>query len=278
MPRRDISVWIPAGIPTPTLERTLSGPVADVVVTAWRSLIGEHVDTGQYAASLSSPDAIQYPYVADRDQVAVVSTVPQAYWLEYGRAGFHLASRWGSRGGRWLVSKAGKLFARVPFRVPTPVDAKGGASSHRRRLGTAMPRAVYSEAKKLEDYRATKQRLHGFGDMYKQAKSYGYYAQAFGGLPATLAGAPGYEWKASQFENMFRTTMPTPGGGRHTEYMTIRTITPDSKGWFIPPTPAYHFAERALEAAAVPVTEMIEAAVAEDIDAAIASVAGELLQ
>ena len=36
-------------------------------------------------------------------------------------------------------------------------------------------------------------------------------------------------WKSSRFHGLFKT-----GPAKHTQYMTVRTVTPNSKGWNIP--------------------------------------------
>lgn len=285
MAERTYAVDLPDGAPTPALTAALAGAVPGAVVFVWRELAKQHNASGQYAAALTSQDALQYPYLNDPLAVAVVNTAPHAEYVENGRAGFHLATRWGSRGGKWKVGRNGNLYAHVPFRVPTPIgdavkvvhlpglsarfQGPRGLSSKAGRLGAAMPESVYARALKLRHYATTRDRLTGLGDEYKQSKSYRYYEAAFGPMPESLEGEDGYTWQASQFEGMFRTTGSTAAGGHHTEYMTIRTITPDSPGWFVPPSPALRLAERALEQSAANVRGIIEAAVAQDVQAAL---------
>jgi hypothetical protein len=51
--------------------------------------------------------------------------------------------------------------------------------------------------------------------------------------------------------------------------MTFRTITPESDGFFIPPTPAGNYATRALEAAAPDIQRRLDLAVALDAQHAL---------
>ena len=123
-----------------------------------------------------------------------------------------------------------------------------------------MSKGIYAAAGKLE----AGERLGGFGDRYKQSKSYAFYSQIFDHFPDDLAAIGGYTWKASQYELLERHHMVTPAGGHHTEYMTIRTITPDSPGWYIPPVPAHSFGARALQMAEPQIRGVLEQAAAAD--------------
>jgi hypothetical protein len=261
---------VPSGVEMPTVKQALQGPVADLIRSTWIELGADHSDGGAYLQSLTEQNALGYPYSGDPLAVAIVSTAPEAYWIEVGRAGFHLPSSWGRGGGKWKYGKDGQRYATVPFRHRSPIAAGGGSTPGRVR--TAMPSAIYSQALQLE----SGQRLGGFGDAYKQSKSYNFFRQIHPDFPRNLGG-DGYTWKTSPFEGMVRKTVETPGGGRHTEYTTFRTITPDSPGWYIPPTPAHHVAERALEAAAPEIARILDEAAAIDLAAAIVAATVGLL-
>ncbi|MEO8602981.1 MAG: hypothetical protein ABI629_10420 [bacterium] len=247
----------------------------DLIRAAWMEELGDHADTGAAMRSLQDQDALQYPFLSDPMMVAVVSTEPQTDWLEEGRAGFHMPDRIDP--GKWKVTKDGKRYLNIPFRHTSPVKAGGGASGGRMR--TQMPADVYALASQLEDgARLTVGSLSAAleggdatplgAELFKQGKSYSYYREIFGGqVPDHLPG--GYTWRAGKFEGLQRNTRETPGGGRHTEYMTFRTITPDSEGWYIPPTPGYHLAAHALDAAAPAIEQLFEAAAASDAVASI---------
>lgn len=271
MAERVFSVGLADGADSPTVRAALAGPVPDLLILAWRQLAADNVATGDYMARLSRQSALEYPYLNDPYMAAVVNTSPYADYLEYGRAGFHLASRWGHGGGKWLVSKSGHLYRRVPFRIRTPVAAGGGATTARRRQ--AMPKEVYKQTAGMEHG----SRLTGFGVNYKQSKSYEYYRQTFANFPEVLNDVQGYTWKASKYESMFQAGMRhTPGGGTQSQYMTIRTITPESAGWYIPPTPPHNFADRALAQAQADISDILDRAAAQDAEAAVAYAARRL--
>lgn len=254
MAERTITLPLPPEIDAPALRATLSGPVADLVIAAYREGLADHVASGQTLAAVTRESALNYPYLSDADAFAIIVPLRQADWLEEGRAAFSLAARWGAGGGRWKVNKKGGLYATVPFRHSTPARAGGGVSTARAR--SAMPAAVYALARQLDDGG----RLAGFGDLYKQSKLQGRYT-----------------WKASPYEGLVHTTRPTPGGGHHSDYMTFRTITPDSAGWNMPPQPALHLAARALEAAEPEALRLLDEAAGIDAANAVAAAMEALL-
>lgn len=265
-----VAVNLPSGVETPHLSAALSDVVPALILFCWRDLAAGNVDNGDYIAALHKDLAAQYPFNGNPDAVSIVNVMPYAAFIEAGRVGFHLPSHWGNGGGKWKVGKKG-LYATVPFRHRTPIRGTtgetsmaramrepGGSTTGRRRQ--MMPTAIYKAASGLE----AGQRLGGFGDLYKQSKSYNFFSQVFDNFPAELAGLEGYTWRASQYESLERHHMVTPAGGHHTEYMTFRTITPDSPGWYIPPTPAHRFGERALQMAEPQIRNALEEAAARD--------------
>ncbi len=270
MAERTFYVNLPPELMGPAVRQAMVD-AGQIIIAAWREAAADHVATGDYLARLTMAEALRYPYMSDLNAVAVVNTAKYAYWLEEGRAGFHLAAHW----SKWKVSKKGTLYARVPFRIDTPIAKGGGVSTTRMRQ--AMPQAVYSWSMHRNRFPWNKpavelglrERQFGHGERYKASKSYHYFRQLFE-MPPTLAGVEGYTWKASKYENMFRVgPARTPGGGTQGEYMTIRTITPESKGWLIPPSPGHHFAERALAQAAPAIDQLIQQAAAQELANAI---------
>jgi len=255
MPQRDFRIDLAPDVEAPALREALSTTVPQLIIAAWRELAADHDRSGEYLAALTSADALRYPFLGDHDVVAVVNTSKQAEWLEHGRAGFHLAASWGVGSGQWKVNKEGGLYARVPFRIRTPGVAGG------------MPAAVYAKARRL----VLKQRLKGFGDLYKQSKTYVFFQSypAFN-FPRDLIDVAGYTWKASQYEGLFLSgPHHTPKGGTQGQYTTVRTITPDSPGWYIPPTRAFNFADRALDQAAPKIQDILDRAAAQDLAVAM---------
>lgn len=257
---RAFVIELPDGLDAPATQHALSDDVAALLIAAWRELASENVDTGDYLARLTMQDALNYPYAGNPDAVAVVNTAAYAEYLEYGRAGFHLPSvitHWklGANGGRYL---------HIPFRHGTPIAAGGGFSTGRRRQ--EMPREVYGLARQLQH----RDRLAGFGSLYKRSKAYSVARRLDSGFPARLQSVPGYTWKASKYEGLFNGGMKeTPGGGTQSSFMTIRTITPESEGWYIPPTPAHNFATRALDQIEPDVQALLAEAAATDLGAAM---------
>lgn len=248
----------------------------DMIRTAWLEELLDHADTGATADVLQDQNAIVYPYCGDPMQVAVVNADPNADRLEEGTEGFHLAAR--INASKWKIGKRGNRYLLIPFSHTSPIKAGGGSSGGRRR--TAMPADVYSLARRLEDGgRLTMGKLSAAlekgdaaplgAELFKQSKSYTYYRAEFGdAVPDYLPG--GYTWASSKYDGLQRRTRETPGGGRHTEYSTFRTITPESTGWFIPPKPGLHLAQRALDAAAPAIEAMLDAAAAADFAQAVA--------
>lgn len=271
----EFQVPLPSDVYAPATDAAVM-EAGEVIREQWISLANDHSVSGAYIAHLQSADAVVYPYMGERDTVAVVNPLPQAAWIEWGRAGFHLPERWGTRTGKWKETRDGRRYATVPFRHRTPTKDGGGSTSERRR--TQMPLAIYNTAKRLQHRQAIKasdmvrvgRTAATVGDFGSQSKSYTYYRQAFdrADAPAEHLGH-GYTWKSPQYAALTRYTVETHGGGRHTQYMTFRTITEDSPGWYIPPTPAHHYAARALEQAASLIDDLLNRAAEEDMGRAV---------
>ena len=199
MGARVFSIPLPHDFPAPTLAAALADS-GEILRAALIDAGAEHSDTGAMNAG--------WYLVLDGDSVSVLNDLPQADWIDSGRAGFHLPSRM----TRWKYGKNGP-YGHVAFRIYTPTRKGGGSSSGRRRLGSTMPSRVHRMARKLE----TRERLAGFGNTYKQSKSYDYYRGAFGELPSQLDGVKGYQWKASQVEGMFQAGSPNTPGERNSK-------------------------------------------------------------
>lgn len=272
MAERVFAVPLVAGLDAPNLQLALSGDVALVILDAWRTLASDSLDQGDYAAHLTLASALRYPFMGNADAVAVINTADHARFVDEGRAGFHLPSSWGKGAGRWLVGKDGHRYARVPFRIESPTGEGGGRT--RGHIRRSMPNRVYSFARKLEP----RQRLSWTPNEYRLSRHYRQMAQQGLDVPQRLVDVGGYTWKASQFDGLFVAEMQrTENAPRHATYMTVRTITPESDGWYIPPTPAHHYNERALAAVSGEVQRILDAAAARDIEQAFDRAAGELL-
>jgi hypothetical protein len=272
------------GQPGPALRAAIAA-APDLIRDAWLAAGAPHNDQGGYLAALNEQGALQYPYLGNPLTFAVVNPTPQAAWIEEGRMGFHLPAHWGRGTGKWKIGKSGRRYAHVVFRHRTPVQAAGGSTPGRRRMampaqiaslasqlvdGARLSMAAVSEA--LETGRSVPRRMRPGaplgGDLFKQGKSYDYYRELFpGSVPDYLPS--GYDWASSPFEGLRHRIKPTPEGGFQSTYDTVRTITPDSEGFFIPPSPAYRVAARALDEAAPAIQRLLDAAAEADAAQAI---------
>lgn len=261
-----VPVVLPADAASPNLTAALRGEVPNLVLAAWRELASDFSDTGGYMRGLTPQDALLYPFMGDPNAVAVVNTARHAAVVEEGHAGFHLAARWGSGGGKWKQGKNGP-YAHVPFQHFSPTS-KGGGSS-RGRNAAKMPAEIYRQAVGL----GRRDRLTGFGDLYKRSQVYTLMAHQGMAVPSYLLDAGHYTWQASKFEGLFKSVMQsTERRPRHSKYMTIRTIKPGSLGWFIPAVAGRHLAQRTFEEVRQPVQEALEAAAAADFELAVAAI------
>lgn len=207
----------------------------------------------------------------------LVNTAPHAGIIEHGHAAFHLPSRINWSGPRVKRGPNGP-YLHIPFRhAAFQTDAQlaeKGATMHTRR--TMMPADVYHQAKAL--HYTTKQNV---GPIYRDnsdgsrqflaADKYtrkGKAAQTRLGPrgmagPGLLVGPDGRAtdawrgpravqgrdasgrrlvnpaWQSDRFKGMLK-----GGSPGHTEYMTIRTITPRSVGWNIPAQQGYGVARQ----------------------------------
>lgn len=256
-----------AGAPGHALAAALLD-AGEIIRAEWIDGLADHTDQGDAVRSLMAQGALQYPYLGDPAEVAVVGTVLQLNVLEEGAEGFHLPERWR---GAWKTKKDGRRYAVIPFRHRTPATEAGGSTSGRRRA--TMPSLVAALAAGLQEG----DRLIGFGDQYKQSKSYTYYRA--GGMDVPEALGASYTWASSPYEGMIHSSRPTPGGGSQTEgYTTFRTMMEDSAGWYMPPRPGYHLAAQALERAAGRIQDLLDTAAAVDAAAALADAAKELFE
>ena len=232
----------------PTLEAAIKGPIADLVVGEWTQFAIGMSATGGYVRGLHAADSIMRDYEGDPLCVVVRNVAPHAHFVDEGHGAFHLPSHI----QHWRITKKGKRIVTVPFRHATESAAPTG-----RMARAVMPDEVHQLAKALQG-----RPLKGLGDLYKQSKSYVYYrAQGWPGVPE----GQGYTWKSSPYEGLRRYGGGTPGGGHQVQYLTFRTITPDSPGWFIPPVAGQHFPERVVAAVGPKIADMVAEALSADL-------------
>ena len=257
---------LPPGAAAPHLEHALAETIPAIYIAECKEQASEHVASGAYLAAFSAEGAIVYPD-GSPDAVAVVNSSAHAEIVEYGHAGFHLPSRW----TMWKISKEGHRYARVKFRHGTPEGEPGGGLSTTRERNQ-MPASIYAQAKRLGPGQA----LHNTD--YRRSVHYMYYRRIGVSLPDELeqllkhSPTPNaYTWKASPFAGMRK--IGAPG---HHSYLTIRTITPYSTGWYIPPQAGKHLMEHALAACAADIQAAIDTAVALDLAELALAATGEL--
>lgn len=267
------------------IRATLAGPIPDLIVATWQELCADHKATGAYSDNLTF--ARLFPYRGNPLSCAVANTDPKADMLENGREGFHLPSRidWGAVLARqrakhpdWNITKP---WVTVPFTHGTPVSESGGSSSTRQR--TAMPRSVYEDAKRAitgdKDARA---RVDAAGKWLSRpyatmslAKGQGNRAvaelSALTIRARSTLGQPGYTWKSRMFEGLTHRAQKSPAGKTTGgSWVTFRTITPDSLGWWIPQMEGFHWAARTADAVRGDVRDLIAAAAVQDLGPEIA--------
>jgi len=221
--------------------------------------------------------------------IDVVNTAPHARWVEEGHGAFHLPDHidWNNTSGSIKRTKEGKPYLHIPFRhyafVPTNQHVAKGVTAHAARH--MMPHDVHKEAAKLDRTIAknvgpvTRPMALLSGGQYQQHVARDAYTKTGGHKgshslkrpegfhrPGQLVSSrretwqetrgarsvgtrDGKElvnpaWGSSKFEGLMKTGAP-----RHTKYMTVRVITPDSPGWNIPAQPGKYIAKQVGEAA-----------------------------
>lgn len=133
------------------------------------------------------------------------------------------------------TTSKGKRYLIIPFRHQVP-----GADA----IGTSMPPEIYAAARELSPSRIVGQttRLSGTGafDMKtRQAATVPQRKYSWGDrlVGAALMGG------GKRHEGMYRFDTSTPGGGRHSTYLTFRVMVEGSKGWIVPPRAGLHIAQ-----------------------------------
>lgn len=217
-------------------------------------------DSGDYVRGIQEEGNVQVTHTKSSGlslelHVTITNTSPHASIVEDGHGAFHLPSRinWGSS-PRVKRGKNGP-YLHIPFRHHTPPKAGGGAT--RAATRSQMPQDIYRRAQRLQRRVATRagpiRNAAGqflAADRYSRSKGparlnsnvdgvrVGPGGQAVVHRHTTARPVAGRikgrqvenpAWQTSRFHGMIKT-----GPARHTRYLTIRTITPESRGWHIP--------------------------------------------
>jgi hypothetical protein len=223
---------------------------AALVQDHWIDLATQTLEAGEqgpYVRGLQQPTSVRLSQSGDRMQATVRNVAPMARGVETGHAAFHLPSRidWGTAHAR--TNRQGRRYLIIPFRhysAQRGVRAQAASLQARR---AAMPRAVYAVAQRLRP-----------GESLHMPHLPPY-------APRTMANwRPGYV-HASPYQRMQRT-----GQGRSVRYLTFRTLTQGSPGWWIPARPGRWLAAQTRRDTEAPVQEMLAAAFRLDIEALMA--------
>jgi len=242
---------MPPPIPMVHTEQAIQA-AAELVRWAWIQLAEGSDVPHSYIAGLESPGTIVYPYQGDPLAVSVVNTFLGVGRIEYGFSAYHLPSHidWGHV---LRHNRAGRPYLFIPFTHGAYRGHKGPARTQVR----AMPPAIYRVARQLQS-----------GQYLTAGPTGGRALHAPGMQPYRPAFRrnirPGYQHAAMQ-ERMVR----RPGRGRGSTYLTFRTMTPDSQGWWIPGRTGVELARQAQQDTAPAARAMLETAVRQDMEAAL---------
>jgi len=257
----------------PHIEAVLQGPIPDLIIAAWSELAAEHVATGFYSSYTSF--SRMFPYRGNPLACAVANTAPYARYLEEGHGGFHLPTSidWGKATGKGTAkaNKEGRRYLRIPFRHMTPGTPAGGISSARKRM--MMPSGVYRDAltalrgdRRSREARRAVGRLAMAGTRLSRPYGLGTFPEALRLRAVQQEGMPGYTWRSRTYEGLMRREQVSPASGaKSSTYMTIRTLTEDSVGWYIPPAAGFHFAEHVVEQVRPMIEDLVAEAARDDV-------------
>jgi hypothetical protein len=248
---------MPPPFPLPATSAAVQ-EAAELVRWAWiqsaESAAMSPADQQHYIAGLESPRSVVHPFQGDPLQARVENVAPRASRLEEGYPAYHLPERinWGAaRGAR--RSKAGRWYMFIPFAHLSYRGRKGSSQAQARMMSSA----VYRVARTLQP-----------GQRLTAGPTRGRAIHAPGLRPYVPAFQrnirPGYTHAAKQ-ESLVR----RPGRGGGSRYLTFRTLTQDSQGWWIPAKPGVHLAPQVERATASAVRAIIEAGVRQDVEAAL---------
>jgi len=227
---------------------------AELVRWAWgEAVAGTTLSASQQAAyrnGLEHPGSIVHPDGGDELQARVILQTSIAATLENGHEAYHLPERinWGAA----LGVKTGKrgLYLIVPFKhlaYKSPKN-RGGRS-----LPNMLRSAVYEVARRLRP-----------GQFLTAGPSHGQAVHAPGLMPYRPAFArnvrPGYTHAARE-ERLRRVQ-----SGKQSTYLTFRTMTPSSPGWWIPAQPGVKLRGEVERQTAPAVRAMIAAGIRQDAE------------
>lgn len=230
---------------------------AELVQWAWIELAqGSSLSARQqvvYVRGLTRAESLVYPADGNPLAARVVNMARAAPSLEEGTPAYHLPERinWGaSRAAR--RTKAGKYYMVIPFTHGAYRGKKGPSATQAR----AMPAAVYRRARTLQS-----------GQFLTSGPTGGAGVHS----PGMQRYVPRYHRNVRpDFTHALRQErmMRRRGRGTGGQYLTFRTMTESSSGWWIPPTAGVHLAQQVQRDTAPVVRAMLEAGVRQDLETA----------
>src|SRR4029434_1034373 len=218
---------------------------ATLIQTRWQAvaprLLPPPASRQAYHQGLQAPPTVSQS--ATGMQATVTNTAPTADLLEQGQPTIHLPSHINlAASPKARRSKSGRYYLIIPFRhYSAQRGIRAQASSPAARRG-AMPRAVYTKAQRLRP-----------GEVLRMPGLPPYEPRN----PQNLR--PGYT-HASPYDRMQRT-----GSGRGVRYLTFRTMTQDSPGWWIPARPPKPITAQTARESAPEVRRRLATALREDV-------------
>lgn len=261
---------LPARLQRAALE---AGNYAKAAWHATANLLGAH-DKGGYVNGIQAAAIIieKEQVITDSEghdyyEVVVVmrNTAPHAAIVEDGHSAYHLPSRidWTRTDGRIKRTAKGKPYLHIPFRHFAPTTPDQGPTMQA--IRHQMPDHIYNEAKQLRRReRLTVGPVYNEKGQFVAADRYkwtgtGAHRIRRGDVPTGFSVGPNGvaleerrserqvgrtpglrskgggramvnpEWQTSKYEGLMKT-----GPKGHTEYLTVRTLTPETRGWHIP--------------------------------------------
>ena len=229
---------------------------AEVLQSAWQAMVqgtgGSPAYRARTLAVLSATEQIEHPFHGDPFQASIPAPSPMAQGLESGSPAYHLPSRvrWGLVRRR---NKHGRPYLLIPFQHLAPRSGQMRAAMTPAAQYRMMPWRVYQRARHLRP-----------GQYLTSGHGGGAGVSMPGLTPYVPRYAPnvrpGYT-HAPREERMRR----VPGPGRSGTYLTFRTMTPDSPGWWIPARPKRPQTHRVRQESTEEVREILGAALQEDV-------------
>lgn len=189
---------------TNLIQRTWLDYISGATVTYSGGTFRVRTISGEYRRSIV--DGVSYPALGDKLTGEVTSHSPHARFVEDGVQPYDMKQTHLS-GSKVKISKAGHKYITVPFRHNVP-----GHSA----IADAMPEQVYAHAKQMMYSRRNNVLKEWWTG---QAYTWGDR------LPASLGGEKEKpHWTTGKYTGMVRMGSP-----RHTQYLTFRRLSENSK-------------------------------------------------